>query len=109
MGVAAGPGVPPDSAAREDFDPIICRCEAVALGALLAAREAWGADDLRQLKLLTRAGMGLCQGRVCRPLLESLAKSWGWDPTGALASRPPSRPWPMGQALEPESGAPGYG
>ena len=103
---AAGAGRPEE--APPDIDPVICRCEAVALGALLAARDAWAIDDLRQLKLLTRAGMGMCQGRVCQPLLESLARSWGWDPTGALAARPPTRPWAMGQVL-PESEEPEHG
>ncbi len=105
MGVAGARG--PEAAAPA-VDAVICRCEAVALGALVAARNAWAIDDLRQLKLLTRAGMGMCQGRVCQPLLESLARSWGWDPSGALAARPPTRPWAMGQVL-PESSEPEHG
>ena len=78
-----------------DRDPVVCRCEAVRVRDLLMAQDAWAISSLRQLKLLTRAGMGLCQGRVCGPVLEALASGWGWDPTGALASRPPARPWTM--------------
>ncbi len=87
-----------------DRDPVVCRCEAVRVGDLLGARDAWAIDSLRQLKLLTRAGMGICQGRVCGPLLEALARGWGWDPTGALASRPPARPWPMQLARGTDEG-----
>lgn len=82
-----------------DRDPVVCRCEAVRVGDLLMAQDAWAIDSLRQLKLLTRAGMGICQGRVCAPVLEALARGWGWDPAGALASRPPARPWTMQAAL----------
>ncbi len=82
-----------------DRDPVVCRCEAVRVRDLLMAQDAWAIDSLRQLKLLTRAGMGLCQGRVCGPVLEALARAWGWDPAGALASRPPARPWTMQAAL----------
>lgn len=44
-------------------DTILCRCEDVPFGAI---DPAWGA---RETKLCTRAGMGLCQGRVCGPIL----------------------------------------
>ncbi len=29
-----------------------------------------GSETTKELKLKTRAGMGMCQGRTCRPLLE---------------------------------------
>ena len=83
-----------------DRDAVVCRCEAVRVGDLTRAQHAWTIDSLRQLKLLTRAGMGICQGRVCGPVLESLARGWGWDPAGALAARPPARPWTMEAAAD---------
>ncbi|MFE5327610.1 FAD-dependent oxidoreductase [Embleya sp. NPDC056575] len=47
-----------------DEDTPICRCEEVPRGRIAdAARQ--GADDVRSIKLLTRAGMGWCQGRMC--------------------------------------------
>jgi D-hydroxyproline dehydrogenase subunit alpha len=54
--------------AREDT--IVCRCEDVSLGAI---RPSAGA---REAKLVSRAGMGPCQGRVCGPALTYL---FGWD------------------------------
>ncbi len=45
-------------------DTIVCRCEEVTLGELTAAIHL-GAGDPRSAKLLCRAGMGRCQGRIC--------------------------------------------
>ena len=44
---------------------VICRCEEVSVGNLKYAVNELGATDSRTAKLLTRCGMGLCQGRVC--------------------------------------------
>lgn len=43
----------------------ICRCEEVKLGEIQDSVTELGAEDSRTAKLFTRAGMGLCQGRVC--------------------------------------------
>jgi pyruvate/2-oxoglutarate dehydrogenase complex dihydrolipoamide dehydrogenase (E3) component len=53
---------------RERVEPgtIVCRCEDVPMSAL---RAEWSP---RQAKIVTRAGMGSCQGRVCGPALEHL-------------------------------------
>ncbi len=61
-------------------DTIVCRCEDVPLRHL---NPHW---HPRQAKLLTRCGMGACQGRVCGPALEFL---FGW-PDDAV--RPPLKP-----------------
>jgi len=80
-----------------DTSPLVCRCEAVSLGELECLRDQFQVASARQLKLLTRAGMGMCQGRVCRPVLEALAREWGFsDSFGALRVRPPLRPLSMG-------------
>lgn len=44
----------------------ICRCEEVVLSDVQAALRE-GAKDLQAVKLLTRLGMGPCQGRNCAP------------------------------------------
>lgn len=44
---------------------LVCRCEEVNAGAIRQAVEELGATDARTVKLLTRPGMGWCQGRVC--------------------------------------------
>lgn len=44
---------------------VICRCEEVDYGTLLAVRRDTDSVGLRSLKLTSRAGLGLCQGRIC--------------------------------------------
>ncbi|MFG2639626.1 FAD-dependent oxidoreductase [Streptomyces sp. NPDC048370] len=46
-------------------DTEVCRCEEVTAGRVRAAIDELGARDPRSVKLLTRAGMGWCQGRMC--------------------------------------------
>jgi hypothetical protein len=72
-------------------DTVVCRCEEVRAGAVREAVHELGAGDLRTVKLLTRAGMGWCQGRVCGPAVAGLA---GCAPTPAR--RPFARPVPLG-------------
>jgi NAD(P)H-nitrite reductase large subunit len=50
---------------------IICRCEDVTEEEVLAAI-AQGATTADEVKRLTRAGMGHCQGRTCRRLVNGL-------------------------------------
>lgn len=52
-------------------DHLICRCEEVYLSEIKAAIEK-GVDSFAELRRLTRAGMGLCQGRTCGRLLRSI-------------------------------------
>ncbi|MFI9168747.1 FAD-dependent oxidoreductase [Streptomyces lincolnensis] len=72
-------------------DTVVCRCEEVTGGEIRAAVKDLGAGDLRTVKLLTRAGMGWCQGRVCGPAVAGLTGC------GSTASRRPfARPVPLG-------------
>ena len=52
-------------------DLLICRCEEVTKGEILQAIEM-GARSLWQVRRLTRAGMGLCQGRSCELLAAAI-------------------------------------
>lgn len=83
---------------RVDTD--VCRCEEVPAGRIREAVEDLGARDARTVKLLTRAGMGWCQGRMCGPAVAALA---GADP--APDRRPLSCPVPLRHlaALPPEA------
>jgi hypothetical protein len=65
----------------------------------LDALAADGPLNQDQVKRLTRAGMGLCQGRRCREQIALLLALTAKLPVGAipLASyRPPLRPLPLG-------------
>jgi len=53
-------------------DTIVCRCEDVSFGTLCATAESTRSRSLRALKLSTRAGLGICQGRVCGRSVEEL-------------------------------------
>jgi bacterioferritin-associated ferredoxin len=77
---------------------VVCRCEGVTWGHIRRAALASPGLSLRQLKLVTRVGMGMCQARVCRPLLASLARSLGLSVSPQdLRVRPPLRPVSLGE------------
>jgi NADPH-dependent 2,4-dienoyl-CoA reductase/sulfur reductase-like enzyme len=53
-------------------DTIVCRCEEVTYGQLRQTVSSTGSRSLRALKLSTRAGLGICQGRICGRSVEAL-------------------------------------
>lgn len=63
-------------------DTIVCRCEEVGYGRLCETAAHTGSQSLRALKLSTRAGLGICQGRICGRTVEELLA--GCAPGGAL-------------------------
>ncbi|MFC7488893.1 FAD-dependent oxidoreductase [Knoellia sp. CPCC 206453] len=65
--------VPSGWASWLDSGTTVCRCEEVTAGAVADVVDA-GARDGRQVKQLTRAGMGWCQGRICGFAIECLAR-----------------------------------
>jgi hypothetical protein len=67
-----------------DDETEVCRCEEVRADAVREAVDVHGARDARTVKLLTRAGMGWCQGRVCGAAVACLLAGEG------APSRPPS-------------------
>ncbi|MEU3911201.1 NAD(P)/FAD-dependent oxidoreductase [Streptomyces sp. NPDC029721] len=71
MAVAHRPGPGWTGWLREETD--VCRCEEVPAGRIREAARELGARDARTVKLLTRAGMGWCQGRMCGPAVAALA------------------------------------
>lgn len=79
-----------------DDDTLVCRCEEVTAAKVLGAVTDLGARDARSVKLLTRAGMGWCQGRVCAPAVDALC---GFDSAASLIGgsyRPVAVPVPLG-------------
>lgn len=78
---------------RLDDDVLVCRCEEVTAGDIRRAIRA-GATDVTQVKLRTRAGMGLCQGRTCELLVQQiLSQELGvrQEETGYSTPRTPQR------------------
>jgi hypothetical protein len=72
-----------------------------------AIRE-WGAVSPNEVKLITRAGKGLCTGRCCQELVAQLVADQTRKGAGDLpppSVRPPVRPVAFGAAVPPESGA----
>ncbi|MCL2010420.1 MAG: (2Fe-2S)-binding protein [Synergistaceae bacterium] len=52
----------------EHDDTIVCRCEDITLAEVRKAiADGWRTID--EIKRVTRAGMGPCQGRACRMLI----------------------------------------
>ncbi|WP_309863799.1 (2Fe-2S)-binding protein [Desmospora profundinema] len=50
---------------------IICRCEEVEMDTIIETLRSYSCTP-RELKLRTRAGMGVCGGRTCRNLIQTL-------------------------------------
>ena len=63
--------LPPD-------DAIICRCERITAGEIKAAIRR-GIRDINQLKAVTRAGMGACGSKTCRPMIWRIFQEEGID------------------------------
>jgi NAD(P)H-nitrite reductase large subunit len=75
-------------------DKIICRCEDITEAEVIQAMEM-GAQTADEVKRLTRAGMGHCQGRTCRRLInQMLARKTGQRPENqkAVTQRSPLQP-----------------
>jgi NAD(P)H-nitrite reductase large subunit len=85
-----------------DKELIICRCEDVTEAEVLAAIEQ-GATTADEVKRLTRAGMGHCQGRTCRRLVNQiLARELKQKPQDQrpITQRSPLQPLPLGTLSE---------
>jgi sarcosine oxidase subunit alpha len=88
---------PPDAA-------IVCRCERVSAGEIRSAIRS-GVRDLNQLKALTRAGMGACGSKTCRPMIWRMFKEEGVD-LGTVTDRV-DRPLFVEVPIGAFAGAPG--
>ena len=77
-------------------DSLICRCEEVSYDNINRAIEDYGVTDLRGIKLMTRCGMGLCQGRICSRAISDLVDSSDSDRIGS-SKRPIISPITFGE------------
>jgi glycine/D-amino acid oxidase-like deaminating enzyme/bacterioferritin-associated ferredoxin len=79
-------------------DTLVCRCESVSRHTITSLIDS-GVHDFGTLKRMSRAGMGVCQGRYCqktiaRLLVEATGKSPG--DTDLFVSRVPVKPVTIG-------------
>jgi NAD(P)H-nitrite reductase large subunit len=87
------------SLARDDT--ILCRCEEVTLGEVKAAVAA-GARTIGEVKMITRSGMGNCQGKMCErsvagAIVQELVRELvSPERVGMYSIRPPLHPLPIG-------------
>ncbi|HEX3779459.1 MAG TPA: NAD(P)/FAD-dependent oxidoreductase [Pseudonocardiaceae bacterium] len=81
-----------------DADTVVCRCEEVVLGELRAAVTARAASGVRSVKLVSRAGLGLCQGRICGANVAELVGIAGG--ATAFARRPIAEPLRLGELAD---------
>lgn len=79
-------------------ETILCRCEDITREQILACLEE-GYQTIDEIKRITRAGMGPCQGRTCRMLIAQEIASYLNIPIEEVLMptfRPPVKPLPMG-------------
>ena len=69
-------------AAEESSSEILCECELVTRGEILAEVEKLSFPTLKEVEVRTRAGMGPCQGGFCSPRLTALLAEAGKIPPG---------------------------
>ncbi|WP_309052237.1 NAD(P)/FAD-dependent oxidoreductase [Streptomyces sp.] len=93
-------GIRPGWRSWVEDDTVVCRCEEVTAGRVRAAQAATGTRGLRSLKLSSRAGLGICQGRVCGRNLEELLPEVPLD-AGRTANRPIVVPVRLGEIATP--------
>lgn len=80
-----------------DGDTVICRCENIRVKDIRQVIKE-GVRELNEVKIITRSGMGPCQGRMCGPALaEVMAMELDISPdqAGRLNIRPPVKPLPL--------------
>ena len=83
----------------------ICRCEEVSAQEIRACVAA-GCTTTKSIKDWTRAGMGLCQGRMCRAMVSEIIaaeRSVALDSIPFPHVRPPIKPVPIHALLQPET------
>jgi bacterioferritin-associated ferredoxin len=85
-------------------DTVLCRCEEITVSEVRRAITE-GATTLSAVRMLTRAGMGRCQGRMCgASVAELLARELGRpvEAVGQATPRPPVVPIPLHGLLDDE-------
>ncbi|MCL2007088.1 MAG: (2Fe-2S)-binding protein [Treponema sp.] len=90
----------------ENDDTLVCRCEDITLAEVRKAI-ADGYTTIDEIKRVTRAGMGPCQGRTCRSLIATeLSRHFKIPREEVLIPiyRPIVKPVKLGSFVKGESG-----
>lgn len=99
--IEAAHGIRPGWTGWLEDSTVICRCEEVTLGAIRTTAKRTESESLRSLKLSTRAGLGICQGRMCGRSVETLLRSFAPDGTlrddASVDHRPIASPLRLGE------------
>jgi bacterioferritin-associated ferredoxin len=85
-------------------DTVLCRCEGITVSQVRRAIDE-GATTVNAVRMITRAGMGRCQGRMCgASVAELLARELEQpvESVGQATPRPPVVPIPLDGLLEEE-------
>ena len=93
---------PPELYGVPEEETVICRCEEVTLATIRQAAAA-GAGTIDEVKGLTRAGMGNCQGRICEGTVARLLareRGTGAAEVGCFTVRPPVYPLTVAELAE---------
>jgi NAD(P)H-nitrite reductase large subunit len=87
----------------EHNEIIVCRCEDITLAEVKKAITEGGCRTIDEVKRFTRAGMGPCQGRTCRPLIaQELSRHYKIPMEEVLMPtfRPPIKPVKLGSFVK---------
>ena len=92
-----------------DEDTVVCRCENLTVGDIRQMVKE-GIKEVNEIKSISRAGMGPCQGRMCGPAVAEIVAaetSATPDRAGLVNVRPPLKPVPLEEvaAMELDQGA----
>jgi len=101
------------SFSKESFDDetVLCRCENIKIKDVRKA-VGEGVREVNELKIVTRCGMGPCQGRMCGPAMAEVVGAelaLSPDQVGVLKIRPPLKPIPLGEIADMEIETAGAG
>ena len=86
-------------------DTLVCRCEEITAGDIKKCIPSDAHVDLNEIKRMTRAGMGDCQGRMCASIIAEIAcqeTELTIEQLGTITYRPPAKPIPLSAFLEDE-------
>lgn len=85
-------------------DCVVCRCEDVQLSEILQAIHQDGAVSPQEVKMLTRAGKGMCGGRACGNVVSRVVAAETGIAVEQLVwtrSRAPVRPTLLSDVADP--------